>query len=158
MENILLFQIATVIYSIYSTNAVSYYTLFAVDSVKLLTVGMLGSGVLSALLISLGSHTFGVVGAVCGNIGYLGTLILPIFAVNKLEIHFRELIRWVTIPFFWFLVVSSMNIILVSKGMSSLDMISISCIQSIVIFTWLILQHKAIVSNALNRAKNYKDF
>jgi len=156
-ENVLLFQIATVIYSIHSTNAVGYYTLFAVDSVSLLMLGMLGGGTLSILLVFFGSSSFGLIGAVCGNIGFFGTLILPIFAINKLKIYFRELIQWIRVPFLWFLAASTTNIVLVSRDIALLNMISISLIQTVGILTWLALQHKMIVFNALQRIKSCKN-
>ncbi|MBW4539540.1 MAG: oligosaccharide flippase family protein [Myxacorys chilensis ATA2-1-KO14] len=102
-ENILAFRLATIIYSFYSVNAVGYYVLFSVDGLKQSMAIHLISGVLALLLILIGSHFFGLMGAMLGNSGYLGVWLLTIEAMKCLNIAARQWLKWLRFPLIWFL-------------------------------------------------------
>ena len=85
-ELIFSLRVITIIYTIYSLNAVGYYVLYATHNELENTVIVSFSGILSLCLIAwLGTH-FGLIGALLGNIGYLTTLYLPFRAFHRLNL------------------------------------------------------------------------
>lgn len=88
------FITATIIYSIYSFNAVGYFLLlgFGKSHTSFLIV-MLG-GVSSLFLISICSNKWGLVGSSIGNIGYILTLLCNLKAINSLNISLQEFTTW----------------------------------------------------------------
>jgi O-antigen/teichoic acid export membrane protein len=98
-----LFQIAVIIYALYSLNAVGYYTLLGTNAVRLCMSTQLTAGFLSLLLIYVGAQVFGLYGAVLGNAGYIGTWLLTLFGMQKLGIPFRAWAAWLWFPNLWFL-------------------------------------------------------
>ncbi len=105
-----LFQIAVTIYTLYSLNAVGYYTLLGVNAVKLCMFTQLTAGLLSLLLIYFGAQFFGLYGAVSGNAGYIGTYLLTLFGMRKLGIPFHAWGAWTQFPLLWFIVSTIMHI------------------------------------------------
>jgi O-antigen/teichoic acid export membrane protein len=99
-----IFQIAIVIYALYSLNSVGYYILFAIGAVmENLWINLLGAG-LSLLLIFIGSYFWGLSGAVFGNIGYLLSLLFVVVGFKQMKLSALLWCQWVTFPFVWFLV------------------------------------------------------
>ena len=93
-------RLITVIYTIYSLNAVGYYVLYATHNELENTVIVSFSGILSLCLIAwLGTH-FGLIGALLGNIGYLTTLYLPFRAFHRLNLPKIILLQEWYLPFF----------------------------------------------------------
>jgi O-antigen/teichoic acid export membrane protein len=108
------FLIAVSIYSIYSINAVGYFVLLALqESKNSMTVTIL-SGVVSVVLILIGARVFGLPGAIAGNIGFVGTLLLTFDAMRKLRIPCQFLIKWLFIPFTSTLVLLFVKLLCVS--------------------------------------------
>jgi O-antigen/teichoic acid export membrane protein len=101
MEHISAFRLATVIYALYSLNAVGYYTLL-VNDVKLCMVIQLASAGMALALITLGANSAGLVGAIGGNAGYLGILLLTYFGMKRLNTTMWRWASWLVVPFAWF--------------------------------------------------------
>lgn len=74
-------------YSIYSFNAIGYFTLLAIKQESFTTKVTVISGMCSLMLIFALSEKYGILGACLGNIGYALTLLLNIKALNKLHIN-----------------------------------------------------------------------
>jgi O-antigen/teichoic acid export membrane protein len=106
-ENILGFRIVTIIYTLYSLNAVGYYVLFSVNAVEKSLIIHLFSGVLALLLIAIGSSRFGLIGAALGNSGYLGVWFLTFFAMKYLKIKIKIWGKWFQLPLICFFVFNS---------------------------------------------------
>lgn len=85
-QDILAFRLATIIYTIYSTNAVGYYILFAVNAVKVSLIINIISGILSLCLIYVLCSQSGLIGAVLGNSGYLLSLLFIPFALKRIHL------------------------------------------------------------------------
>jgi O-antigen/teichoic acid export membrane protein len=103
-RDILGLQIATVIYVLYSINAVGYYTLFSVGEARTNAVVVLLSGVVSLALILLGARQFGLIGALAGNAGYLGTLWLIVVGLRRTGIALGRYLAWMAFPSIWFVI------------------------------------------------------
>jgi len=103
------FNTATIIYSLYSVNAVGYYVLLAVKSVSKFMVIQLVSGIISLALITIGLHSFGLLGAVAGNVGYLGVFSLTLLGMKRLSIPIGLWLEWFKFPFVWFLLTVLIN-------------------------------------------------
>ena len=127
------FRIATAIYALYSVNAVGYYTLFAIGEVSICMKIQLLSGVFSLLLIYLGVSNFGVIGAVTGNIGYLGVWFLTIAAMNRIKIDLNLWSKWIGFPIMWFIIILISGILV---GRNSFASILIFVIQSAILVHW----------------------
>jgi O-antigen/teichoic acid export membrane protein len=102
-ENILGFRIATIIYSLYSLNAVGYYVLFSINEVKKSLLISLSSGTLALILIAIGASRFGLIGAMLGNAGYLGVWLLTFFSMKYLNIKIKTWATWFQFPVICFL-------------------------------------------------------
>jgi O-antigen/teichoic acid export membrane protein len=90
------FQLAVVIYSLYSLNAVSFYVLFASEAVA--------SGAASLLLIAGLGVRFGLTGAMAGNVGYVVTLLLIPIAARRLSLPPGLSFAWIRAPLVMFVV------------------------------------------------------
>jgi O-antigen/teichoic acid export membrane protein len=108
-----LFQIATLIYTFYSCNAVGYYILLATRAVKEFLIILIPTGVLSLLLIYLGCSHLGLKGAILGNTGYFLSWLLTVVAMKKLNIKFSDWIRWIKFPFILFCVSNALIYIMI---------------------------------------------
>lgn len=82
--------IITSAYSLYSFNAVGYFTLLAIREEHFVTYMVMISGIISLILIYTLSLKFGITGACWGNIGYSFTLILNARAFRKLQLDIYE--------------------------------------------------------------------
>lgn len=102
-ETVMAFRLAVIIYSLYSVNAVGYYVLFSVNGLRQSMSIHLMSGVLALILISIGAHSFGLMGAILGNSGYLGVWLLTIVGMKHLNIAANLWMKWLSFPIIWFL-------------------------------------------------------
>lgn len=91
-------QIAAIIYALYSINAPSYFILFSAREARTNAAVVLSSAVLSLCLISLGAWRFGLLGAIAGNAGNLGTLMMVIFAMRKVGLTLYRYAAWIAFP------------------------------------------------------------
>jgi O-antigen/teichoic acid export membrane protein len=98
-SHILPFELAIIIYSIYSLNASGYFTLIAIDLVNICTIAQLISGGCSLLLMYFGALQFGLIGAVIGNIGFILTLVLNSVATDKIVKQKFLWLKWIYFPF-----------------------------------------------------------
>lgn len=99
--SLLALRIAIVIYALYSLSSVGYYTLFGVEALEVSTAIVLLSAIVSLLLIGLGAHYSGLVGAVVGNAAYCGTLLLNVYGMKKVGVDGLWL-GWLAFPLAWF--------------------------------------------------------
>jgi O-antigen/teichoic acid export membrane protein len=97
-QDILALQIATLVYGLYSLNAPGYYILFSVGEARTNAVVTLLSGMAALALIWLGARYFGLVGALAGNAGYLGTLMLITAGLRKVGMSIRNYLAWLGLP------------------------------------------------------------
>lgn len=97
------FWVGIVIYALYSLNAAGSYVLFGSDKVFLGSALSVGSGVLALVLISVGSQTFGMMGAMLGNGGYIATLAFYWFSMQKLGLTRWAWLKWIRTPLICFL-------------------------------------------------------
>ncbi len=103
-QNIFAFRIATVIYGLYSLNAVGFYILLSL-AVNIVMSIQLFSSILSLMLIAIGSSNFGLLGAITGNVGFLITWLMILFALQEMKINLSLWFECLWFPFMWFLVV-----------------------------------------------------
>ena len=104
-----MFQLAAIIYGVYSVNAVGYHVLLATKQLKDLLSVQLTAATISLLLIALGTAKAGLSGAIWGNIGYWAVTFLTLFGMRNLEIDSRTWTRWMLFPFVWFIAVIMIN-------------------------------------------------
>lgn len=109
---LLAFQIAILIYAIYPLNAVGYYMLFADGAVRTNLIINLLSGSLALLLIWFGAYSIGLLGAIFGNIGYVGSLAFIYFGMRYVQIPFINWVRWIRLPLLWLASVIVINLLL----------------------------------------------
>ncbi|MDZ8051112.1 MAG: oligosaccharide flippase family protein [Aulosira sp. ZfuVER01] len=140
-QYIVAFRIATVIYALYSVNAVGFYILFGVNSATTCMTIQLASGVVSLLLIYLGANNYGLMGAILGNAGYLGVWLLTFSSMKILRIPPRLWIGWLCFPMLYFA-----GIVLANIGIS--DQINIKILmlvlQVIILAVWFIVEQPKI--------------
>jgi O-antigen/teichoic acid export membrane protein len=92
------FRYATIIYVLYSMNAIGYYIAFGTNSISTcMSIQILG-GISSLSLMYFSIQHFGLTGAILGNAGYCLTLLLTVFGFRKLDIKWREWSSWILIP------------------------------------------------------------
>jgi O-antigen/teichoic acid export membrane protein len=100
-EDILGLQIAAVIYALYSLNAPGFYILFSIGGARTNAIVTLSSGVVSLVLILVGARYFGLLGALAGNAGYLGTFLLVVAGLRKAGISLSRYLNWMALPLLW---------------------------------------------------------
>ncbi len=98
-------------YTLYSFNAVGYFTLLGIKKEKFTTQIVLLSGFTALCLIYYLSTKFGIIGACLGNLGYSLTLILNYEASRKLHIPKYRLFREESIIFIAALLLSVMCVL-----------------------------------------------
>ena len=91
-------QIAAIVYSLYSLSAPGFYILFSLGGARTNAIVILSSGVASLFLIFLGARHFGLLGALAGNAGYLGTLLLVQAGLRRTGITLSRFFNWVALP------------------------------------------------------------
>jgi O-antigen/teichoic acid export membrane protein len=112
INSIFALQIAAIIYSAYSLNAVGYYILYASGKVKTCTLIHISSTVISLLLIATLSEKLGLIGAVIGNCGYIITISMTLIGFRELNIDMRFLLRLLVFPVIWFLSTTLIGLII----------------------------------------------
>ncbi|MCU1242324.1 MAG: rane protein involved in the export of O-antigen and teichoic acid [Candidatus Acidoferrum typicum] len=100
-EHILGLKIAAIIYALYSLNAPGFYILFSVGGARTNAAVTLSSGVVSLALILMGARYFGLLGALAGNAGYLGTFLLVVAGLRKTGIALSRYLQWMAFPLLW---------------------------------------------------------
>jgi O-antigen/teichoic acid export membrane protein len=149
-----LFQIAIIIYSLYSINAVGYYVLFSIDAVNLSLKIQLFSGIISLSLIAVFAYYFGLFGAIIGNSGYLCVWFLNISAMKKLKIPVKIWVNWVLLFLLWFLAIVLINIyILVNTKILTWNFL-VLVIQSVIILATFLAFNPSLHPNKLLKLKN----
>jgi O-antigen/teichoic acid export membrane protein len=138
-------RIATIIYTIYSLNAVGYYILYALGKVKMCTTINFLSAVLSLVMISVLSTRLGLVGAIIGNCGYIVTCLMTIISLNKLKIEMFLWFKWLVFPFVWFLV--SMLFSLIFQELNDTVKIAIYSLEIFTIIGWFLRSNPINIAN-----------
>ncbi|BAZ05139.1 oligosaccharide flippase family protein [Calothrix sp. NIES-3974] len=144
------FFIITIIYSMYSINGVGYYVLLASKAANLCMFIQLISGISSIILIIWGASKFGLIGASFGNSGYLIVWLLTSSGMRQLSISFGTWLRWLKLPFLWFLGVILTSANFTISGSLYLRTI-VLFIQSIALVGWLIIEQNIDIKSILRR-------
>lgn len=105
--SIISFRIATIIYTLYSLNAVGYYICLGSNKVNVVMYTQIVSGIFSVLLIYFGSKRYGLMGGLIGNIGYLGVFLLSLKGFSNLGINFTKWLKWMLHPLVAFLLLTA---------------------------------------------------
>jgi O-antigen/teichoic acid export membrane protein len=147
-QYILPFCISITIYSIYSINAVGFYILLSKNAVNTCAIVVLISGIFSLALIALGSHLFGLMGAIVGNTGYITTLLLNILGMKLLSIEKFSWIRWLYFPGVWFSLIILVNLYVIIQYKIRVAMF---IIQSTIIFSWFFMNNKHLFSKLITQ-------
>ncbi len=142
IDSIYALQLAGIIYSIYSLNAVGYYTLYALGKTKICTSIHLSSAILSLILIAVFSIKLGLIGAVLGNCGYVATFLMTILSLKILNIEMVFLVKCLTFPTIWLL--STVLVNFFSQGLNELVRILIYLFEIFVVSIWF------VKSNSIN--------
>jgi O-antigen/teichoic acid export membrane protein len=141
-------QIATIIYCLYSMSAPGYFALFSSGGVRTNAIIVLGSAVLSLALIFVGARYFGFVGAIAGNVGFVGTLIMLYAGIGRLGVSMRQYFTWITVP----LCVLLASLLACSYLMSHLGWrIALVVVDVIILAFWFVQTHSIPIRSALVR-------
>jgi O-antigen/teichoic acid export membrane protein len=97
-QGILALQIAAIIYVLYSTNAPGYFILFSVGDARTNAIVTLSGAAASMGLILVGAHYFGLLGAIAGNVGYVGTCFMTVIGLKRVGVALRSYLAWVALP------------------------------------------------------------
>ncbi len=139
------FRVATCAYALYSMNAVGYYLLLSTHAVKTCAWTQFSVGMLSILIIAIGSHFFGLTGAMVGNFGYILIFSQTIIGMKKISIPNSEWLRWLYFPAAWF----CLTLILAESFIGSASktlLILLFMGQNLVILLWFLSQNQHLSS------------
>lgn len=140
-EYVLAFRAATVIYALYSLNAVGYYILLGTSRVKALTIISFAGGSLSLLMIALGTAAFGFMGAILGNAGFLLTWLMIWIGMNQVRLDVPTWSRWAAFPVVWFFLVALFALILPDRFEVA---VLVVILQTAVLFGWFLATQEPI--------------
>lgn len=141
-EYVLAFRAATIIYALYSMNAIGYYLLFAVNKVSANTLIALASGSVSLCLIAIGGRAFGLMGAVIGNAGFLFTWLMIWMGMDYVRIGASAWLRWAGFPLFWFFATVLSGFILPYR---SLLLVLVLVLQLAILLGWFLTTQEMIM-------------
>ncbi|NTW01026.1 MAG: oligosaccharide flippase family protein [Oscillochloris sp.] len=141
-------HIATIIYALYSLNAVGYFVLLGLGAVLQCMAIVVAAGVGTLLLIALGGTMFGLPGALAGNAGYMLTLLLNVVARRKLSLPADLWMRWLRFPLLWFAGVILLSLVLPTE---LLVRVTLSCVSGAVLIWWYVLQDREYLLLLLQR-------
>jgi O-antigen/teichoic acid export membrane protein len=97
-QDILALQIAAFVCALYSLDAPGYFILFSTGGARTNAIVAISSSVVSLGLISLGAWQFGLLGAITGNAGNLGMLLMVSLGVRQVRIRLHRYIAWIGAP------------------------------------------------------------
>lgn len=97
-QDVIALQIAAIIFALYSIEAPGYFILFSAGDARTNFMVVLSSAIVSLGLIFLGGWRYGLLGAIVGNAGYLGTLFLVPMGLHRIHLSFRRYVAWITFP------------------------------------------------------------
>lgn len=119
--------IITISYSIYSFNAVGYFTLLALGSERLVTSIVITSGTISLFAIYILSIKSGLLAGCMGNIGYSLTLFLNNRCMKKLNITNYKLIKLIIPSITATLLINCIGFIFNSFYLNIILFLSLTC-------------------------------
>jgi O-antigen/teichoic acid export membrane protein len=93
-------RIGAIIYGLFSLNGVGYYVLLAMNRLRSFMIIQLLSGVLAIALIAFGCR-YGLVGAIAGNVGYLGVSALSLLGMRYVNVSFVTWTSWIRPALLW---------------------------------------------------------
>lgn len=143
--------VGILIYSAYSLNAPGYYILLAFGEVKRISCIVTVSSGLSLFLIYLLGSRFGLLGSISGNIGFLLTLLLCGFSMNKIGQNSLSWLSWIKTPtatFFLLLVISLILQVRQVENASLFGGLATLVLIFINLF-WILLEHKKYLRNSI---------
>ena len=136
-NTILLFRIATMIYGLFSLNAVGFFILLSIAPKLVMSIELI-SGCFSLILIAIGSSKFGLLGAMMGNVGFILTWLMIFFGLKLLKLPEFLWLKSLIFPLIWF-TVCILTVLLISQ----IEFILIiSTIQMIILICWYLNIYK----------------
>ena len=130
------FQLAVVIYTLLSINAVGYYILLGTGAVDIYLPTQFLATLSALLAIALGAHFFGLLGAISGNaLGILLNLGIPI-GLKKVGIPLQHWASWVWFPLVWFMAVIMIGVVLPESP--SLRLLAF-LLEDLVLLAWFLM-------------------
>jgi O-antigen/teichoic acid export membrane protein len=103
------FQLAVIIYALFSLNAVGYYALLSI-AVEWGMILSIASGIFSLICIAIGASAGGLLGAIIGNAGYLTSCTMVVMALHKLHLPPTLWLRTIYVPLIWFSICTTVTI------------------------------------------------
>jgi len=147
IEMLTAFRILIVIYSLYSLNAVGTYILIGANQTKKNSLLIICCGLATLGLIAFGARSFGITGAITGNVGYIGTLAVYWFSMQQISLAHWKWLGWIYLPLGIFLCGSVMTILLPHL----VDPFLIGTFQICILSVWFALNHWSVVQHMLYR-------
>lgn len=148
-EFLLAFRLAVIIYGLYSLNAVGYYLLLGSNAVPLLMGIQMSIALFSLLLIWVGGQSLGLIGAVTGNIGYLGTLGSIFWGIKRLGMHRVSCFRALSFPLVWYGVAIT-GVIILPFQPTFWGTIIWGCIAALTLLGWFIKTEDELLTAVLH--------
>jgi O-antigen/teichoic acid export membrane protein len=97
-QGVLALRIAAIICALYSLGAPGNYILFSAGKAWTNAVIVLASSVVSLGLIFLGAWRFGLLGAITGNAGFLGILLMLPLGLREARVATYRYATWIALP------------------------------------------------------------
>lgn len=139
-ELVVAFRLASLIYALYSVNAVGYYLLLGLNRTRLCTGIQIASGIVALALIAAGTN-WGIIGAVAGNAGFLLVWLFTITGMRTAGVALREWVLWLAPLLTWFGATVVLGVLLHNNFPLSL---AASGIAAIAMGAWLVSRSRAI--------------
>jgi O-antigen/teichoic acid export membrane protein len=145
-STIIAFRIATLIYGLFSLNAVGFFILLSIAPKLVMSIHLI-SACFSLTLIAIGASKFGFLGAVAGNIGFLLTWLMIFSGLKLLNLPKWFWLKSLIFPLIWFLIC-----ILIGLLVSQLEfMVIISTIHVMILIGWFINIYKQTIIVMLSK-------
>jgi O-antigen/teichoic acid export membrane protein len=99
-------QLASFVTAFSSMSGAGYFILSGTSNIRLISIIFMVSALLSLFLIRFLAEHFGIIGAILGNAGWMGTMSITMCAMHKLNISSKSIVSWFSIPISSFIVLT----------------------------------------------------
>lgn len=97
-QDILALQVAAIVCALYSLDAPGSFILFSTGGARTNATLVISAAVVSLALTSFGAWRFGLLGAITGNVGNLGMLLMVSLGVRQVGLRLSRYVAWIGAP------------------------------------------------------------
>lgn len=149
VDVLLAFRVVVLAYALYSLNAVGFYLCLGLNAAQTCMTIQVASGVVTLALIFIGANQFGLLGAMLGNMGFLITWLMNVYACKLLKIEGQRWLQWLLVPLLMTIAVFLVGII----GDALIATLPIMTLLTLGLFGWYVFHQLSTLKLMYNKLR-----